>query len=144
MSLIDAAVLAKLKATTAITTLVSTRVYPDTLPPAPTLPALTVLRITDNLDPEVPGFHRARVQVSCWSNPVPANGVKSPAQVEGLATAVAALFHKARPNATPAAWTAGSTTYSVTSSKVQVGPRMTEDGSGYLHVPVDVLVNFRE
>jgi hypothetical protein len=144
MTLIDAAVLAKLRAASTITALVGSRVYPDALPPSPALPALTVRKISDIPDPEVGAAHRARVQVSCWSNPTPANGVRSPAEVEGLASAVGALLHSARLNSSPTSWTAGATTYRVLSTRATFGPRLTEDGSGYYHVPVDVLVDFTE
>ena len=141
---IDAAVIAKLKATTAITAIVGQRIYPDSLPLTPTLPALRVSFVDSNPDNEVPGFNRARVQISCYSNPATSNGVRSPAEVMSMVKAIKDLFHKPRLNSSPTVWSAGSFSYSMLSSQVQVGPRTTEDVSQYYHVPVDVLVQFRE
>jgi hypothetical protein len=144
MTLIDAAVMATLRATSTIAALVGGRVYPDALPPSPTLPAVTVRKISDTPDPEIGRAHRARVQVSCWSNPTPAHGVRSPAEVEGLAAAVAGVVHTARLNGSPTSMTAGTTSYSVLSMRAAIGPRLIEDGSGYYHIPVDVLAEFTE
>lgn len=141
---IDAAIIAKLKATTAITAIVGQRIYPDSLPLTPTLPALRISFVDGNPDSEVPGFNKARVQVSCYSNPATSNGIRSPAEVMSMVKAIKDAFHKGRLNTSPATWTAGSFSYSVLSSKVQVGPRMTEDISRFIHVPVDILVDFRE
>jgi len=144
MSLIDGAVITKLKASPAVTSLVSSRIYPDRLPPNPTLPAITVLKISDVPDPVVPSARFARVQCSCWSDPPAANGVRSPAEVERLSGAVGSAVHVAQLNMSPTAWTVGTASYSVTKTRVQNAPRMIEDGSGYYHVPVDVVVEFTE
>jgi hypothetical protein len=60
----------KLNTFTAVTTLVSTRVYPEPLPQAPTLPALTynqvsAVRVRDLTGPA--GKSRHRVSISCWA-----------------------------------------------------------------------------
>lgn len=141
---IDAAVLAKLKATAAITAIVGQRIYPDSLPLTPTLPALRISFVDDNPDNEVPGFTKARVQISCYSNPATSNGVRSPAEVMSMVKAIKDAFHVPRLGSSPTAWTAGSFSYSIQSSKVQIGPRTTEDITQFVHVPVDILVDFRE
>lgn len=141
---IDAAVLAKLKATTTITAIVGQRIYPDSLSLTPTLPALRVSFIDDNPDKIVPGFNLARVQISCYSNPASSNGIRSPAEVMAMVKAIKDAFHVPRLNHNATIWTAGSAQYSILSSQVQIGPRMTEDVSEFIHVPVDILVEFRE
>lgn len=73
-----------LLADAAVVALVATRVYPKTLPQAPTFPAITFQRISrvpmaDKLD--APGtLARPRVQVDVWG--------KTDTEVDALATAV--------------------------------------------------------
>ena len=63
-----AAVKARLSALSAVTALVSTRIYVDLFPPKPTLPAVRIHRIGEQEDAHLRGvgaMRRARVQVDC-------------------------------------------------------------------------------
>lgn len=55
----------------AITTLVSTRIYPEYLPQKPTLPAITFARTSSprimTLNTGRPGLAAARIQIDCWA-----------------------------------------------------------------------------
>lgn len=148
MSSIDSAIAARLEASTAIAALVGTRIYFDELPPPPavvTLPAIRLSKVSDLPNPTVPGARTARVQASCYANAPRVGGARSPGAVEALASAVEDLFHVPRLNASPAIWsTKGGTQYRIMISRTQSGPRYTEEGSGYQHIPIDILVDFRE
>lgn len=145
MTEIDFAVRAMLLADSAVKAIVGTRVYLDALPDSPTLPAIRVSKPSEVPHAIAPGRFTARVQCSCYSDPPRSNGVRSPAEVERLAAAVAAVVHTARIESDPTAWVSPSgTSYSVLSHRVANAPRFTEPVSGYLHKPVDVLVEFRE
>jgi len=146
MTLIDEGVRLKLVATTsAVYALIGARVFYDEVPLGETLPAITLHKISDIPDPQVPGAHKARVQCSCWDDPPrDMNGVRSPSAVERLASAVGSIFHKPRVGFTPERWEIGSTVYSITKSEVADAPRLIEDKTRWLHVPADVLLEFRE
>ena len=135
----------KLLAASGVTALVSTRVYIDGLPQtSPVLPAISVHPVSRVPSKTVGKGWEARVQVSCWSNPVTTGGIRSPGEVENVAAAVIAALHKPRTNMSPEAWTVGSTTYAVTSRTVTGGTRVIEDPSGWYHIPVDVSLVYRE
>lgn len=62
---------ATIQGTSAISTLVSSRVYPSLLPQSPTLPALTygqvsAVRVRDLTGPA--GKSRHRISISCWAS----------------------------------------------------------------------------
>lgn len=83
---IESAVIARLKATAAVTALVSTRVWNLILPQKPTLPAIRVQIVTDPQIQHLRGSvdaAPARVQVDCYG--AEANGY---APVEAIADAV--------------------------------------------------------
>lgn len=68
--MIHEAIRTRLTAVSAVTALVSTRVYPNLLPQNPTLPALVYQRIDERRENAMgadPGVVRARVQVSAWA-----------------------------------------------------------------------------
>ena len=67
--MIDAMIRTKLLATSAVTALVSTRVYIDEQPDPATLPSITIHPISGVPDKTVAGSTLSRVQVSCWSLP---------------------------------------------------------------------------
>lgn len=143
MTMIDVAVRARLLADSGVAAIVGERVHYDDLPIDPTLPAIRVSPVSDNPDPEVPGANFARVQVSCYSDPPRANGVRSPAELNGLVAAVVSAVHAPRLTSSPTSWsTPNGTSYSIVRRRAQVGPRVPEPVSGYLHVPVDVLIDF--
>lgn len=145
--MIDSAVLHKLLATSAITTLVSTRIYPDVLPqPAPTFPAISVSLTSDIPSIYVSKGNEARVTVSCWSNPPVSNGLRSPAEVQTVAAAVKAVMHKPLFNNSPERWTitGTSTSYDIITRRVTDGTRIIENPNGWYHIPVDVLMSYRE
>lgn len=142
--MIDAMVRTKLLATSGVTTWVSTRVYIDSLPQNPTLPALSITLVSLVPGKELEKAWTARVQVSCWSNPSYASGLKSPSEVTSVAASVKAALHRGRLNMTPEKWTVGSTSYDITSRAVTGMPRRFEDPTGWYHVPVDVEITYRE
>jgi len=144
---IDAAIEAKLKASAPVAALVGARVYFDALPlEGRAFPAIRITKVTDRPDARVPGEQFARVQCSAYDDPPTVNGERSPAVVEALAAAIAGLFHMPQLGSRPTKWTTGGSpavTYRILNSRAEPGPRLTEPGSGYLHIPVDVLVDFR-
>lgn len=142
--MITAMVRSKLLATSAITALVSTRIYVDSLPQSPTLPALSVHPVSKVPGKEVGKGIKARVQISCWSNPPTSEGVRSPAEVESVAAAVTAVFHKPRLNASPEKWTVGSVSYVITSCRVTGGTRIIKDPTNWYHIPLDVEISYNE
>lgn len=143
--MITAMVRKKLADTSAVTALVSTRIYIDALPaPSPTLPAISVHPVSRIPSKTVGKGWEARVQVSCWSNPPVSAGVRSPSEVETVAAAVIAALHKPRPNMSPERWTVGSVSYDITTRIVTGGTRTIEEPSGWYHVPVDVQLVYRE
>lgn len=145
MTQIDFAVRAMLLADSAVKAIVGDRVHLDALPTTPVLPAVRVSKPSEVPHAIAPGRFTARVQCSCYSDPPRANGLRSPAEVERLAKAVAAVVHTARLEAEPTAWVSPSgASYSVTDHRVANAPRFTEPVSGYYHKPVDVLVEFKE
>lgn len=142
--MITAMVQTKLLATTAVTALVSTRIYVDSMPQSPTLPAITIHPVSGVPDKEVSKATSARVQVSCWSNPAITGGRRSPAQVESVAAAVKAALHVPRLNSSPQRWAVGSTVYSVLTSRCTGGVRLIDPVTDWYHVPVDVLIEYNE
>jgi hypothetical protein len=145
---IDSAIEVRLKASAAVAALVGTRVHFDALPlVGRAFPAIRISKVSDKPDPKVPGEHFARVQVSAYDDPPTVNGERSPAVVEALASAIVTLFHMPQLGSQPTAWTTGGTpgiTYRIMNARAEPGPRLTEPGSEYLHIPIDVLVDFRE
>lgn len=68
--MIHEALRTRLTTVSAVTALVSTRVYPNVLPQNPTLPAVVYQRIDERRETAMgsdPGVVRARVQVSAWA-----------------------------------------------------------------------------
>jgi hypothetical protein len=66
---LEEAMIAKLLATTAVTDLVSTRVYPGSVPQASTMPAIVVNRISGTpiyTDDGESGLQTARLELDCW------------------------------------------------------------------------------
>ncbi len=84
----EEAVLARLLDITAVTTIVSTRVYLDTLPQKPTLPAAVVQLVHEPTDYHLRGGqrNRARVQVDAYA--AVGNGNDPYGQVTALAEAI--------------------------------------------------------
>ncbi len=146
--MIDAAVLAKLKATSGVTALVSNRIYIDDLPIKPTFPAITIHPVSDVPDTFIGKLSTARVQVSCWDNPpyVETSGEprRSPHVVETVAAAVRAALHKPKFNMDPELWVSGEFSFHVSSSRVTGGVRTIKDPSGWYHIPVDVVLTYSE
>lgn len=142
--MITAMVRSKLAATSAVTALVSTRIYVDELPQTPTLPAISVSKVSWVPNKTVGKQANARVQVSCWSNPPTSEGLRSPAEIESVAAAVRAVFHKPHLNSSPEKWTVNSVSYIITSCIVTGGTRMIEDPSGWYHLPLDIEINYNE
>jgi putative heme degradation protein len=68
--MIHEAIRTRLTSVSAVTALVSTRIYPNVLPQSPTLPALVYQRIDEQRETAMsadPGVVRARMQVSAWA-----------------------------------------------------------------------------
>lgn len=137
MSSIDAALRAKLAAATAVTTLVSTRIYPDELPQGTVLPAIRYSLVSDVPDRRVPGFREARVQVSVYDD------ADSPTDANTVAEAVISAISRTDFQMEPASWTAGSTTFTVITCRHTNGPRLREPDTRYWHYPVDFLIKYR-
>ena len=142
--MITAMVQTKLLATTAVTALVSTRIYVDGMPQNPTLPAITIHPVSGVPDKDVSKATSAQVQVSCWSNPAVTGGLRSPAQVETVAAAVRAVLHKPRLNTSPQRWTVGSVSYDIITCRCTGGVRLIDPGTNWYHIPVDVLIEYNE
>jgi len=142
--MITAMIRAKLLATAGVTNLVGTRIYIDALPSESTLPGIFISKPSWVPNKEVAKGVETRIQISCWSNPAVAGGSRSPAEVESVAAAVRAVMHMSRLNNTPYRLTIGSVSYDIISSVVQGGVRKIEDPSGWYHIPVDVLIHYRE
>ena len=142
--MITAVVRTKLLTTTAVTNLVSTRIYVDELPDPATLPAITIHPISGVPDKEVGKKGFARVQVSIWAvtgNP------KNPSVVESIRAAVKTVFHIPRMNmAYPMRLQAGTTStyYDVTSSTCTGGVRLIDPTTGWYHVPMDIELTYNE
>lgn len=141
--MITAMVRQKLLNTSWVSSLVSGRVFVDSLPETYRLPAITVHPVSRVPDKRVANGWEARVQVSCWSDP---NGSAkgSPAEVETVAAAVIAALHKPRLNMLPERWISGNTSYDVIHRIVTGGTRVIEDPTGWYHVPVDVQITYLE
>lgn len=139
--MIDAMIRTKLLAASAVTALVSTRVYIDEQPDPATLPSITIHPISGVPDKTVAGSTQARVQVSCWSLP---GKPKNPKPVETVAAAVKAVFHKPRLTSLPYKLTAGTTTYKVITSVVTGGVRLIDPTTGWYHIPLDVEILYNE
>ena len=137
MSSIDAALRAKLAATSAVTALVSTRIYPDELPQGSTLPAIRYSLISDVPDRHVPGFREARVQVSIYDDD------PSPTDANTVAEAVISAISRTDLQMEPAPWVVGSTTFTVITCRHINGPRLREPDTRYWHYPVDFLIKYR-
>lgn len=70
MAVLEEAIFARLKASTGVTGIVSTRIYPTRLPQNPTYPAVTYQRITGRSDfhqTGLSGMGEGRIQISCWT-----------------------------------------------------------------------------
>lgn len=137
MSSIDAALRAKLVATSGVTTLVSTRIYPDELPQGTALPAIRYSLISDVPDRHVPGFREARVQVSVYDDD------PSPTDANTVAEAVISAISRTELQMEPASWTEGSTTFTVITCRAVNDPRLREPDTRYWHYPVDFLIKYR-
>lgn len=86
---VEDAVIARLLALSAVTALVSTRVYLEKLPQSPTYPCVRVTLVSDGTDYHLrggTGVKRARVQVDAFAKEV--SGVNPYALVETVADAV--------------------------------------------------------
>lgn len=71
MSDITEALYEKLSTTAGLTSLVSTRIYPDLMPQSPTLPAITYQMISNVRDERHGGQTadaRPRFQITCWAS----------------------------------------------------------------------------
>jgi hypothetical protein len=137
MSSIDAALRAKLVATSGVTTLVSTRIYPDELPQGSALPAIRYSLISDVPDRHVPGFREARVQVSVYDDD------PTPTDANTVAEAVISAISRTELQMEPASWTAGATAFTVITCRAVNGPRLREPDTRYWHYPVDFLIKYR-
>ncbi len=137
MSSIDAALRAKLEATSAVTALVSTRIYPDELPQGSALPAIRYSLISDIPDRHVPGFREARVQVSVYDDD------PSPTDANTVAEAVISAISRTDLQMEPVSWVVGSTTFTVITCRHTNGPRLREPDTRYWHYPVDFLIKYR-
>lgn len=142
--MITSMIKAKLLATSAITALVSTRIYIDEMPDPATLPAITIHKASFVPDKVVGKRKFERVQVSCWAVP---GKPKNPATVESVAAAVRAVFDIPSKNmAYPMRLTSpvSSTAYDITSSHCTGGFRIIDDTTGWYHIPVDIELNYDE
>jgi len=140
--MIDAMVYKKLLATSAVTALVSTRIYIDEQPDPATLPSITVHPTSGVPNAEIGKKHFARVQVSCWAEP---GKPKNPKTVESVAAAVRAALHKPIMNLLyPESWTAGTATYTITKCICTGGIRLIDPTTGWYHIPVDVEISYNE
>lgn len=143
--MITAMVRAKLAATGGIISLVSDRVYVDMMPEPATLPGITIHPVSRIPDKEVGKGWVSRVQVSCWSDPIRAGGMRSPVEIENLAAEVTAALHKpALSDTRVERWTLGAVSYDITSRVVTGGTRVIEDPTGWYHCPLDVQITYRE
>ena len=133
----------KLLATSAVTALVSTRIYVDDIPDPATLPAISISKASFVPNKEVGKRKFERVQVSCWAEP---GNPKNPAVVESVAAAVRAVFDIPRCNFTPYRLTSSvsSTAYDVTSSHCRGGFRLIDPTTGWYHIPVDLEIDYNE
>jgi hypothetical protein len=139
--MITAMVRSKLLASSAVTALVSTRIYVDELPTPAVLPAITIRPVSGVPDKQVSKGAFTRVQVSCWANP---GKPKNPAGVESVAAAVKAVMHLPRLNNQVERWTAGSVSYDIISRYCLGGTRLINDPTGWYHIPVDVEITYNE
>ena len=137
MSGIDTAVRGKLAADATVAGYVSTRIYPDELPQGCTKPAIKYSLVSDVPDGEVPGFRAARVQVSVYSDE------DSPSEANTVAEAVKSAISRTRLQMDPAAWTGGTTTFTVIECLCVNAPRLREPDTLYWHYPVDLLIKYR-
>jgi hypothetical protein len=143
MTAIDAALRAKLSADSPVAVITGGRIYIDRLPINPTLPAISLHLVSEIPHDNIPNLFSSRVQISCWSDPASQDGIQSPAEVMGLSDAVKTAVSKTKLEAEPAAWTVGTTTYSVHGVRVQNAPRMIDPVTNWYHVPVDLVIEFR-
>lgn len=137
MSGIDTAVRAKLVADSPLAALVGTRIYADELPQGCTYPAIRFTLVSDVPDRAVPGFREARVQVSVYDDDT------SPTDANTVAEAVISAISRTDLQMSPAAWTVGSTTYSVITCRHVNAPRLREPDTRLWHYPVDFLIKYR-
>lgn len=142
--MITAMIRKKLLDTSAVTSLVSTRIYIDETPLAGSLPAISIHKASFVPDKEIGKKKFERVQVSCWAE---TGNPKNPAVVESVAAAVRAVFDIPRMNmdypmqlSSPVT----STKYNVTSSHCTGGFRLIDPTTGWYHIPVDLELNYSE
>lgn len=90
MAVLEEGVYARLSGSTGVTSIVSTRIYPEELPQNPTYPALTYQRISGNShfhQTGLTGLGEGRIQVTCWAQKAEKGGGDYP-QVKDLREAV--------------------------------------------------------
>lgn len=71
MTTLPAAIVAQLRATSTVTALVSTRIYPDQREQASALPCVVYFRVSEMLDQHLgglSGLRMARYQFDCWAS----------------------------------------------------------------------------
>lgn len=142
--MITAMIRKKLLDTSAVTALVSTRIYVDESPLAGSLPAITIHKASFVPNKEIGKKKFERVQVSCWADP---GKPKNPSVVESVAAAVRAVFDIPTMNMSyPMALTSSvsSTVYNVTSTHCTGGFRLVDPTTGWYHIPVDIELNYNE
>ncbi|MDD2753927.1 MAG: DUF3168 domain-containing protein [Methanothrix sp.] len=133
----------KLLATSAVTDIVSTRIYVDDIPDPATLPAISISKASFVPNKEVGKKKFERILVSCWAEP---GNPKNPAVVESVAAAVRAVFDIPRCNFAPYRLTSSvsATAYDVTSSHCRGGFRLIDPTTGWYHIPVDLEIDYNE
>jgi hypothetical protein len=144
MSGIDSALRTVLLSDSGVSAHVSDRIYFDMFPVGGTLPAITLSLISLIPDPVIPDAWKARVQCSCWSNPVSQNGIKSPAEITALADAVKTAINRTSIQKEVEAWVSGITTFSVQKVRIENTPRFLDPSTDWYHVPIDILIEFRK
>ena len=139
--MITAMVRNKLLNTSAVTAMVSTRIYVDEQPVPATLPSITIHPVSGVPDKKVSKGAVARVQVSCWASP---GKPRNPVSVEAVAAAVKAALHLPRMNNSVRRWTIGSVSYDIITGYVTGGVRLIDPTTDWYHVPLDVEITYME
>jgi hypothetical protein len=142
--MITAMIKTKLLATSAVTALVSTRIFVDEQPDPATLPSITISKASYVPNKEIGKKKFERVQVSCWADP---GHPMNPSVVESVAAAVRAVFDIPTMNmAYPMKLqsSVSSTVFNVTSSHCTGGFRLIDPTTGWYHIPVDIELNYNE
>jgi hypothetical protein len=143
MTKIDAALGTKLLAIPSVTAIVGTSIYYDDVPVGATLPALCLTKISEVPHYAVPDMYDARVQVSVWALQRTANGVDSPQAAEELAQIVMDAVNRTNLEKTVESWTIGMETYSVHVIRIGSMNRLRDPASEWIHIPIDVFIQFR-